>query len=295
MDLQKGDSTIRNDLDENRPKNIMSKLREKSIGNVRTQIKFAGDSRKTINSDKGLPTNKEHNVSSQADHIAKLLAEKKAICESNQVDDLDAIDWDNLNTCDITFRNVASIEPSQYGSIQDPSQNVPTMKTGQKRKPLRTCEEELDRLKSENMELKLRMHKLKSTTDHKTGDSLQDIQQDIVQFLEEEIRKLKFELENLKKEREREKMKAEMNIKDASCQTNLDSKNIDILLQDRITLKKYMSQIDHQQMQQPAVATYLNKQLIPEEKVLLEQLYRINGALTTAKDILKAKAEMKQI
>lgn len=196
----------------------------------------------------------------------------------------------------------------------------------------------IEMYKAENLKLKLMIHQLQNGID---GENLNidDINHDLIVKLLARNDELRSKLEEYEKSdrreaRTRKEIQEELELKyqdevmrkksllrDKSCQTNLDSLNVDELIKASITLKRQKEQEriqevnNHhptpkqslkrdQQTQHPIMSQlhYQNaftsppkqastKLLAPDEKKLLEELYSVDGIMTTVLDKLKAVSD----
>lgn len=254
--------------------------------------------------------------------------------------------------------------PKQHQSVKRGPAEIAELPRKQK-KPLISTEQMLEDYKRENLLLRMQIYGLSNDKGTLSQKQLDDIKEDIVFELTNHNKQLE---EELKKRDKKEQMENELRmsrLRDVSCQTNLDSLNIKILLEDRLASKKLEQERLQQQYQQttyrkqqqlpahhppqqqpeqqapifyppnshqqqyqnklhysrshdnnlniqphqpqimkqlhyPSVsiakqATVINnKQMLPDEKVLLEQIIRVNGLMTASRDILKTKFETQQ-
>jgi len=205
-----------------------------------------------------------------------------------------------------------------------PEEIAKQLQISQKRRPLLSSHETIESYKNENLQLKVQLHQLKQASSKEIENFDTDgIKKDLIADLmnrNEDLRKRLDEREKRDRAEEREKKSMQ---RDAMCQTNLDSLNIDELIKASITLKKMNEQqlygthkpqpqpqlvdqplhkvdtpAQHQTVSQltyPGVRMHKRfgstKHLSTDEKDLLETLYRVDGIMTTVLDKLKAVAD----
>lgn len=195
--------------------------------------------------------------------------------------------------------------------------------------------ENIDFLKNENLQLKVKIHNLiksgPTPSDSSGGD---DIERDLVATLLTRCEKYRQELEKRDKKDRTDQSEKKKNQQDVSCQTNLDRMNIEDLLRASVALKKIKEQermnsrhteshlraanepfqpmfarneIEHLQTpknkQPQQIVTQLSypsvkplqrqtacstKHLRPDEKSILDYLYKLDGEMTVNLDKLTA-------
>lgn len=159
------------------------------------------------------------------------------------------------------------------------------MQHSQQKRPLLSSEDIIESLRNQNLELKIIISKLKKASpEERANTGVDEVQADLISHLLELNEELKKKLETKKGV-------------DCACQTNIDSINIEELLKCRIALKKQRepqytatttatttTAKDHQPKQSSTLST--------DEKKVLENLYRVDGILTTALTKMRAAAEL---
>lgn len=165
-------------------------------------------------------------------------------------------------------------------------------------RPLGNDQKIFESLRDENLELKIQIYNLQNSLgkDHQQNFKNSKVEQDLIAHFLNENKELKKKLEEIARRDKRLEEKKKSMLRNSECQTNLDSFNIDELISCRIKLKR---------MEQNPITTTTttskhvvpnkqiasNKQLSPDEKEILETLFRVDGNLTTTLDKLRAVAD----
>lgn len=190
-----------------------------------------------------------------------------------------------------------------------------------KRKPMPTSQKTIEILRVENFQLKMKIHHLKTcSSKEKKNFDTEGIEKDLVEYYKIQYEELQKQVE----ERDRKELRKKEMQKDISCQTNLDNLNIEELFKANATLKRMKDQqrIPHstshnqqlhqmakpqrqnEQTQQPIVsqlhypnvtisqqAVAVQDQMQMDEKAILNGFFKVHGALTTLKDLMKAASD----
>lgn len=193
-----------------------------------------------------------------------------------------------------------------------------------KKRTLITTEDTINSLMKENFSLKLALYNMKKASREEIlGTNIENYEKDLLNKYMDLYQNLKKEIEE-KNKKEEERKSRRRSIK---CQTNLDNINMEELMKARVALKHQQSMVSrgrqlitethqptpkqprydkpphHQvvtQLTYPSVSlpkpsvTTTGKQMAPDEKDLLEQLYIVHGNLTTVKDKMLAKVDMNE-
>lgn len=153
---------------------------------------------------------------------------------------------------------------------RNPEDIVRQLQINHKRRPLIENQKNLETFRNENLELKLQLHRLNKLLERRSINpedaNRDDIQRDIIDELLARNEKLQRQLD------EREQWQKNQ-FKEKGCQTNLDSLNIDKLVEASVTLKKQneeqrnlLTNRRHQAVQCAPVQPTPNKQNTMPEK-----------------------------
>lgn len=188
---------------------------------------------------------------------------------------------------------------AQPSAKRCPEEIAKQLQTTHKKRPLLSSQETIETMKNENLQLKLQLYQ-QSSMDH---SQLQNLVADLF-TINQELRSKILKSEESKRKADGPKKHS----RDAYCQTNLDSMNIEELIKSNIILKRQREQerlqVQPQQekREKPPIITQLhypsvtlpkqtldNKPLRPDERHILDGLYRLHGHMTTALDKLRER------
>lgn len=216
-------------------------------------------------------------------------------------------------------------DESQSPVKRNPEDIAKQLGVALKRRPMLNSQETIETLQNEILQLKLKIHHLKNSTNKDIRNFNTDsIERDLVTDFMIQNEELRKQIEERDRKEKKEELRKKNMLRDATCQTNLDSLNIEELFEANATLKRMRDQqriphatsYQHQlhqmtqpqrqdkQTQQPIVSQlhYPNvtipKQVVStkepmemDEKAILNGFFKVNGALTTLKCLMKAASE----
>lgn len=240
---------------------------------------------------------------------------------------------------------------------RNPEEMVRQLQVSQKKRPtLITSERQIEAYKNEILQLKLQLYHIKTSKLNIENLDIEGAKTDIVSELTAQNDRLKKELDERDRKDRNDDQRRRSLLRDSSCQTNLDSYNIEELFKakralDKINQQRFQRTPDvsrrsqphaplsnshtqphtqQQQQQQPHQHQYTqtqqqrvsehhdketpvvsqlsyphttipqqrashrsssHKQLLPDEKALLEELFNVDGILTVVRDKLRAQSD----
>lgn len=220
---------------------------------------------------------------------------------------------------------------SQSPVKRNPEDIVRQLQINHKRRPLIENQKTIETFRSENLELRIQLHRFNKLLKQHSIDpedaNSDELERGIVEELSNRIEKLQKQLDD----RDREKKNQS---RERGCQTNLDGMNMEKLVEASVKLKKQSEEQrklqanrghqaiqcdlpqptqnkqhsipDKRSQQQNSVMTQIHYPIVtlpkqqatssktpmcPDEKKILEMLFTLDGKMTTVYDKLKAVAD----
>ena len=137
---------------------------------------------------------------------------------------------------------------------RSPEDMVRQSQTSTKRRPLLDSAETIKSLKDENLKLKTQIYHMKlSSAKEIENFDIDGIKQDLVTDLLQKNDDLRKQLISEREKHKRDEEKRKNMYKDSTCQTNLDSLNIEELIKASVTLKRQKERQRLQRQESPAL------------------------------------------